>query len=360
MIRKQFSFKTLFLLKFLIALLFLQANVVFVSAQGSKAKKPATASERLWMQQVITQWDDACAQLLKIKAKPLPWIIFYDSVAAWHLNPDLKLLPLHTVSAERIAFSGSKYALYRVPHTGNMWVPEREAIAISSRPAAAMPYANNKKSFFVAPLPSLYHKLAPADQAKYLDFLFLGLCLHELTHTKQLNYALPQILAVQSKYKMSGSIDDNMVENTFSKNEDYVKIFLEERKHLWNAVLTNNRDSCLAELSVALALAKQRRTKFFVGDFAPFDELDDSFLALEGSAMWVQFQVMKKNPPNKQTEYQTLGWLVERTNSWSQEEGLAMFLIIDKLVPDWKSGFFERELPSPWKILEEVVEQSKK
>lgn len=44
----------------------------------ARGQSPDTVA---WMQQIL------------VAIEPLPWIIFYDSAHAWHVNPDLKLLP---------------------------------------------------------------------------------------------------------------------------------------------------------------------------------------------------------------------------------------------------------------------------
>lgn len=124
---------------------------------------------------------------------------------------------------------------------------------------------------------------------------------------------------------------------------------------MWNAVLTKNTDSCIHYIEQAFKVAVERKTKFFSSDRAGYDKIDDIFLSLEGSAMWSQYRIMLKNVPNRKNDEETLFWLLERTPAWSQEEGLALLLLIDRFDPDWKSRFFERELPSAWQYLKGLI-----
>jgi hypothetical protein len=52
---------------------------------------------------------------------------------------------------------------------------------------------------------------------------------------------------------------------------------------------------------------------------------------------------------------QTAGVLFTRGDAWSQMEGLALFLLIDRLVPDWQARFLAPAFPSPVAVLREVV-----
>lgn len=332
------------------------ALLLYFSASQSIARRLETkpqASDIIWIKTVLSNWDSVCRYTLHLTVDSLPWIIFYDSAYAWHLHPDEKLLPTHTKSSYRFQFAEKNYDLYKVANAPYLWVPERKAINFSSLLASTMPYDNNKKTFFIAPLPSLFHQLAASDQSLYLDLLFLGTCCHELTHTLQLPFALPQLIKVQERYKLPENIDDNTIENTFNKNDAYLKLFNAEKEHLWKAVSAESNDVCKSELLKALEL-KDERNKLFARDSIGYKYLDDIFLSLEGSAMWVQYQVTLRHAPKKQSWQETLNWLLERTSSWSQEEGLGLFLLINRLIPNWESRFFNEELPSPFQILQDA------
>lgn len=346
-----------------ILVLFLHLSVTLCSAQNKYSESSSITLKNvdiIWIKKILDNWELVCRKELKIKVEPLPWIIFYDSSHAWHLNADESLLPAFVKSPHRLLFAGRSYQLIKLSHSKEVWVPGRKSISVASYPTVAMPYADNRKVFFIAPLRSFFHSLSTPDQSEYLDFLFLGNNVHELVHTRQLVFTLPQLLYTQKAYKLPESIDDNTIENSFGKNENYRKLFFEEKTHFWNAVLTTNKDSCIIEMDKALSLAEQREKRFFARDSLGYARLDDIFISLEGSAMWAQYRIMVRNAPRGQTEKQTLFWLLQRTPTWSQEEGLALFLLLERVLPDWKAQFFEKELPSVFQLLKRVVAKSKK
>lgn len=335
--------------------------VIVDTAQNSGAENRLAKSgnaDILWIQKVLNNWHYVCLNELNIEVKTLPWIIFYDSSSAWHLNADESMLPPFEKTHDSVAFAGINYQLIRIAHTESVWVPDREPIPLTSFLISTMPYAENRKAFFVAPLPSLFHKLTTPDQAPYLNFLFLGTNIHELTHTRQLPFVLPQLLGIHNSDNRK-SLNDNTVEEEFSKNERYKELYSEESTHLWNAVFTDNEDSCRAEIERAIKLIEIRKREFFTGDNQGLGQADEIFLSLEGSAMWAQYRIMLKDTPNP-NERELLSWIVQQGPAWSQERGLALFLLIDRFAPDWKDPFFEKELPPATSYLRDVLAISKK
>lgn len=308
-----------------------------------------------YMQKTADDWEYSCRNDLHIELGILPWIIFYDSTTAWHVNPDVKLLTAPTKLASSVRFAGLDYPLFQMSHTGKVWVPERDPIDVKSFAVATMPVSDNKRSFFISTVRSYFVTLAPPDQAVFLELLLKGLNIHELTHTRQLPFVISQILEAQKKYRLPESIDDNSIQRTFENNEAYKTLFLKEKAHLWDAAMASNLDSCKTALKRALDLAAERQRTFFIEENEGYKILDGIFLALEGSAMWAQYKTTLKYAPSGQSPEQTLHFLFQQADSWSQEEGLALFLVIDKLVPDWQAQFFNKELPSPFELLRKYV-----
>ena len=331
---------------------------LFLSQGKAMAQDAALASlDFQWMQKVLDNWERSCSKDLHIGIEPLPWIIFYDSVAAWHVGAEEKALPKHMTEKETLKFNKKNYAIYKVDHSKDgIWVPGRNAIAISDMALATMPYGNGK-TFFIASLPTLFHKLAPEDQRIFLDVLFMGTNIHELVHTRQLGHVLPQLEALQKEHNLPESLSEEYLATNYSQNKDYTKIFFEEKARYMKAAVSPNLDTCLLELSKALKLTEKRHKTFFTGLNAGLAELDEIFLSLEGSAMWAQFHTLLHEPVSGPTSDQLLAWLVERTRTWTQEQGLALFLLIDRFVSGWSTKYFGQKMPSPFEELRRVVER---
>ena len=55
--------------------------------------------------------------------------------------------------------------------------------------------------------------------------------------------------------------------------------------------------------------------------------------------------------PSGEEWLKTLITLSERHDAWSQEQGLRLFLLIDRLVPGWQARFLAPDFPSPFTVL---------
>lgn len=331
---------------------------VVPAAATDAAQRTLDQPTLVWIQSVLNNWEAVCRRELRIAAEPLPWIIFYDEHSAWHLQSEKRWLPPHEVSPHSLRFMGDTYPLIRVAHQGGrLWVPDRGPLPVDvAKPqVAAMPYDDERKSFFVAPLPGLFHKLAGPDQARNLDDLFLGTAAHELTHTRHYAYAMPQITRLRLRYKLPESFDDNIIQQEFGVNDEYKAVYDAERKLLTRAILARDLDDCRQAVGEALLVSQKRKDRFFVGDKQGYSSLEDIFLAMEGLAMWVQYRTARERAPSGEEWLKTLITLSERTDAWSQEHGLGLFLLMDRLVPGWQARFLAPDFPSPFTVLREAI-----
>ena len=105
--------KTLYMtrLNFLIFLILISGHVA--NAQQERVKNSLTKNEIQWIQKTLDNWDSACRMELKIRTTSLPWIIFYDSVAAWHINPNERMLPSFEKTNYRFLFDRKYYQLIK-------------------------------------------------------------------------------------------------------------------------------------------------------------------------------------------------------------------------------------------------------
>jgi hypothetical protein len=313
-------------------------------------------SSAAWMQAVLHNWERACRSDLHVPVEPLPWIIFYDDKQAWHLGPDERLLPPHTPSPVTLKFAGRTVPLTVVAHRdGRVWAPGGSPMEIGKVPAVTVPYDDDRSFFFIAPVPGLFHRLAGPEHAADLDEFFLGVTAHELTHTRQVVYAAARVRRLRTRYSLPKNLDDNVIEREFGPNADYKGLYEKERAALSSAILTADPVECRRKVAEALESARVRKQRFFAGDKAGYSELEDVFLVLEGMAMWVQYQTARDRAPAGEDWQKTLALLSERSVAWSQVEGLGLFLLIDRLVPDWQKRFLKPDFPSPFTVLREAV-----
>lgn len=308
-----------------------------------------------WMQSVLDYWETTCSRHLQVSAGPLPWIIFYDENRALHLNPEKRLLPSHRKVPSFLTFSGRTYPLVEVRHRGGLWIPDGQALSVTSK-AFTMLYAGDQKPFVTMPLPAFYRKHSGAGPAPVPDELFLGLSQHELAHTRQIVHAAKHIKRLRTRYQLPDDIDDDIIENTFGKNREYAKMYEEERRHLSRAVFAHDLSLCREALAEALSAGQRRRERFFSGTRRFYADLEDIFLSMEGLGMWVHYQVARDRAPQDEPWHQTLFQVLQTAgDSWSENHGLKLFVLMDRLVPGWQRRFLSREFPQPSEVLREAL-----
>lgn len=333
------------------ALLFCAMLVTYVQA---REVTPDTEDMR-WMQTALDRWEVTCRRHLHLPVEPLAWIIFYDDQYAWHLSAEKALLPAYETAAVTLNYAGQPRELLRVTHKQGLWVPGRDEGLPIKVGLSAMPYAEDQKTFCIIPLPSMFHKLDGLGTAAEIDELFLGVAMHELTHTQQLSFVMGEIKRLSKSYRLPQPLNDNLLEDTFGKNKVYTRRFNRELDALGDAVMAGTTAECRRELARALAMIQQRRARYLVGKRKAYAPLDEIFLTLEGAAMWAHFQMARDHTPAGEDVTTTLNKIAAKTNTWSQVEGLVLFLLIDRLVPDWQARYFAPNPPSPFAVLRDAL-----
>jgi hypothetical protein len=333
----------------------LLAALCLALASAPSAAQRIDAANLAWMQDTLARWEQACREDLRIPPQPLPWIVFFDESRAWHVSPEIKRLPPHRRTRHSLRFSRARYRIYEVDNAGGaLWLPDRNPIPIKAQ-GFAVPYDRDTKTLFLLAVPSLQAKAAGVPWTADLAVFFAGSALHELAHTRQLPHIMPLLRQWQSRHKSPRSIDDNLIENTFSSHPEFVALRAEAGKHLTAAVLATEDAAAKAAARNALAAIRALHRRFFTGEYQGWNELEEIFLTLEGAAMMVQFQYSRRLAPQEDWR-QTLGLLMQRSDSWSQSDGLALFLLIARFDPQWPARFFANAAPpSPLAVLDQLL-----
>lgn len=338
--------------------------VALLGTTAAQARQPAPlpdAASQAWMRQVLETWAAVARLNLRIDPEPLPWLVFYDEQRAWHLNAEVTRLPAgRAATAAAVPFGGRDRVVHVVPHAPGVWLPSGDPLTLDGGPAPrifSMPYGDEGRAFVVMPLPSLVRRLPGADTLANPEGFFAAVAVHEIVHTRHLGDVMRRITALRERHSIPPGITDNVVQETFGAVPEYAAIYAKERDALFQAAgdLETRPESSRRLILEALPLAGQRRATFFTGDRAAFGDLDDIFLVMEGVAVWAQFQALRAQAPKDETWQATAMALLSRNSDWVQEEGLVLFVLIDRFVPGWQARFLAPGFPSPFAVLREAV-----
>jgi hypothetical protein len=249
----------------------------------------------------------------------LPWIIFFDSSCIWQLNA-----------------RGTASPLTGGPHQGRITLPDESTIDATVTSFAAT-YSADDRPFLVMALPAVWRKEPRHAANPDLERLMRSVFVHEMTHTAQGHSTGARLKELEQRSPLPADLTDDIIQQRFGDVPGFREAYETERDLLFRAAAEPDAVRRRALATEALDAMTGRRARYFSGPNAIFADLEDLFLNLEGVANWAAYRTALRelaSPAEAVT-------FIRRARSWSQDEGLALFLVIDSLLPGWQPRVFE-------------------
>jgi hypothetical protein len=281
----------------------------------------------------------------------MPWTVLYDEHCVLHLNPRDGKAGRNGARASA-AGAGSELAI----NYGGEPVPVRAAryrtrFALpngSKRTADAVAFtslASDGDTFFVMALPSVWRKDPRSMPGEDIDAFASGVLAHEMTHTIHMVAIGSFMQELGKRHPMPESLDDDYLQGIFGEDRDYVADYEREIALYARAVATGDDAEARALARQALAASAERRERYFRGPHAYFLEAEPVFLNMEGVASWAAY-VSTGSGMDPQAF---------AGRFWSQQQGLYLFLLLDRFDREWKSRVFDARVPDPFAMLRAAV-----
>jgi hypothetical protein len=299
--------------------------------------------------------------LLKLPDEPLPWMVLYGRSCAYHLAPDLST----SLGREAKVLEGTGLTYRGLPVSVRA-LPVEDAVRLpngAEMPVAGMAFTSTygddgaATAFFVTALPDVWpedpkYKDDPEDWTAFV----LEVLSHELVHTRQMVAILDRLEELEKRFPLlPDKLDDDWLQKTFEPVAGVKPTVRAEIELLHQAAAEPAIARAREIARIALALMRARRATYY-GEHAPaYSALEDVFLNMEGVACWSAFQLSLTRQPNTPPA-RALDVFRGNRKFWSQEEGLALFLVLDRIVPDWRARVFPPELASPVDLLERALD----
>jgi hypothetical protein len=205
--------------------------------------------------------------------------------------------------------------------------------------AAEMPNEKNS-SFFVMPLPSYWKKAGVTDSVLGPGNLVTGVFIHEFSHSQQMQNFGKQITVFEKQSDFNAAFNDDIVQSLFANDSAYLDLYRVEVEKFYAAASRDPVDQ--SALQVALKIMNKRQNAFFKGQYESLKQIDNFFLTMEGLGQYSMF-LWLTHPQGANVERGRALEAVRRSKKWwSQDEGFALFLLLDRLArPDtWAKEFF--------------------
>ena len=275
-------------------------------------------ADRAWLDRSLVEWTRVERHQLHLARSPIPTFITADATCAYTASGGQ--LPLNWVSA---------------PHNGAIKLPDGTSLPVGVTSFAA-PGANQSTPFFVMTLPSVW-RAGEVTSIIGLESLMTGAMLHELSHTRQFAEVGPILARLEGKRGLPNPLDDDSLQGAFDKNPAYVAAYEREMKALFSAALDPDPLRAKAKARQGFALLDARHARWLGANDGAWAEADRLFLASEGLGQWLMYRHVAGAAARAGRAADLAAVIATRRGGkyWSQDEGLAIVLVLDRFNPRW-------------------------
>jgi len=238
-------------------------------------------------------------------------------------------------------------------HNGSLTMPDKASIPIGLMSFAAEIPQEANKSFFAMPLPSFWMKSGVESKELGLENLITGVFIHEFSHSQQMQNFGKQITLYEQNNSFEVNFSDDLVQNIFQNNASYVKCYNQEVNLFYSAINNNSLDKPF--LNKAIELMKRRQKKYFKEEYIELTEIDDFFLTMEGLGQYSMYLWLTHPKGANLKKEVAIKGVRRHKNWWSQDEGFALFLVLDCISKSkkWAKEMFGNNTVSVTSLIEQ-------
>jgi hypothetical protein len=284
-----------------------------------------SGADQEWAATALLSWERTAAEELRLEAVPPSRIILFDERCLY------EIVSGRGESTLTLEESGK-------PHDGNITLPNGAVIPAQIVSFAA-PFGEDREPFLVMALPSVWRVAARHRDDPLLHTLMQSVLVHEMTHTSQAGPLWSRLDELQALHALGDDLDDDIVQTRFATRAGFRVAYEKERELLYAAAAEPDLARRRALAATALRSMTERRALYFRDDDSFYAELEEIFLTMEGVANWAAWRsAIAAGMPEKEA----LALIRRNGRFWSQDQGLALFLLIDTLLPDWQQQLFHQ------------------
>lgn len=163
--------------------------------------------------------------------------------------------------------------------------------------------------------------------------------MHEYSHVEQLPVLQPLFDSASRHFTTPRDLSDDRLQQVFEHDTAYAK----ERDLLYAAANEPDSAKALAFAREAYASMVARQHRWFVGENAVWKPYDDLFLTMEGIDQWDAYAWLSDPRGAAMSKLDAQNKMRGKRHWWTQDEGLALFLVVDRFPPGWPQRAFARQ-----------------
>ena len=316
-------------------LLALAAASTAAPPSATCALSPADAA---WRDKAMDAWNYSSREISEIARVERIQAVLFDGAC---------------VLTSSTAMNGGPQVWGAKPHSGEIELPDGNMI-----PAGVISFAggDDKVSFFVMSTPSIWRAAVKSSAGlQSLDQLMIAVLLHEATHVAQMPTYGERMSRLAEKHKLPEDFNDDSIQKRFEGNAEFKESIGRETDLLLSSATASDRATAVRLAREARAAMKARQDRWYKDDDY-LSEAEGLWLTLEGSGQWVAHQWLidpKGGAVDPRAAFGSFGW---RGKWWSQNEGFALFMALDRLAPGgWKQHAFGDGTKTILEMLDEAI-----
>lgn len=300
----------------------------------------------------FSAWELVAKEIYKIDiVKPVDFIFFDDKYVYSTSNITIK----NGSKVNGCNLINLKLKWKKTLHNNLIMLPDKSVVPINLMSFASEIPDNNNKSFFVMPLTSFWEKSAVNSKELGTENLVTGVFIHEFSHSQQMQNFGKKITELEKANNFGIEFNDDIVQNIFEKDTIYLKNYNKEIDFFYGSIKNDLLDK--KYVNEGLALMKQRQENYFKGEYKNLNQIDNFFLTMEGLGQYSMY-LWLINPKGGNINKEIAIQGVRRGGKWwSQDEGFALFLILEKLSEpkNWAKNMFGKKTVNIIELIENFI-----
>ena len=316
------------------------ASIAAPAPPPTSAAKPACAlspGDQAWLDRAMTAWDLTSRRITRVGRIANLQAVIFDT---------------RCVLTSRTAMSGGPRTWQASRHSGQVTLPNGETI-----PANVISFAasNASGNFFVMSTPSVW-RAGDVNPQFGLEPLMTAVLVHEGTHVAQFPTYGARMSALAERYHLPETFNDDSIQLRFQGTPGFAASVSREIDLLLRAAAARDRSSARRLARQARALMRARQDRYYPARDAYLRDAEDIWLTLEGSAQWAGYQWVIRRDGGKVPRGVAFQAFGKRGKWWSQEEGFALFMALDRLTGSkWQRHAFGDGKKTVLQMLDEAL-----
>ena len=325
---------------------------------SSNGNKTFTAPDLQGAEKWFAAWEFVSKEIYNIHTAKSVDFVFFDTAYIYSTS-DISIPDGELINGPD--FFNQKLAWKKKLHHGEIVLPNGQAVPVGLM-SFASPGANNQANvFFIMPLPGFWKKAGVESKELGLENLVTGVFLHEFSHSQQMQNFGKKISEYESMAKYKVDFSDDIVQDYFEKDSLYNVKFRNEVAVFYDAAAVNDKSNQTELIVKGIKMLKLRQDEYFRDSLMLFKEIDDFFLTMEGLGQYTMYAWLVHPRGGNIAAETALKGVRRGGRSWSQEEGLSLFLLLSKLyeAKQWSAQMFGDETISVIELIGRKLNGSK-